>query len=98
MPHRAGPDAPLHRNQSQATAAEPPAAEQGAAPATTHHAPLGERRGLDPAQLIATLDAPLNLEGNSRNAFHAELTEVRRLAVAAANELPVVLNRRVGGR
>ncbi len=48
--------------------------------------------------LIATLDVPLNLEGNSRNAFHAELTEVRRRAVAAANELPVVPNPRVGGR
>jgi hypothetical protein len=49
-------------------------------------------------ELIATLDVPLNLEGNSRNAFHAELTEVRRRAVAAANELPVVPNPRVGGR
>jgi hypothetical protein len=48
--------------------------------------------------LIATLDVPLNLEGNSRNAFHAELTEVRRRAVAAANELPVVPNPRVGDR
>ena len=49
-------------------------------------------------RLIATLDVPLNLEGNSRNAFHAELTVVRRLAFAAANELPVVPNPRVGGR
>ena len=49
-------------------------------------------------RLIATLDLPLNLEGNSRNAFHAALTEVRRLAVAAAKELPVLPNPRVGGR
>jgi hypothetical protein len=49
-------------------------------------------------ELIATLDVPLNLEGNSRNAFHAELTEVRRRAVAAANELPVVPTSQVGGR
>ncbi|MGY1728084.1 GIY-YIG nuclease family protein [Geodermatophilus sp. SYSU D01062] len=49
-------------------------------------------------RLIATLDLPLNLEGNSRNAFHAALTEVRRSAVAAANELPVLPNPRVGGR
>ena len=43
-------------------------------------------------RLIATLDVPLNLEGNSRNAFHAELTEVRRRAVVTANELPIVPN------
>ncbi len=49
-------------------------------------------------RLIATMDVPLNLEGNSRNAFHAELIEVRRLAVAAANQSPVVPNPRVGGR
>jgi hypothetical protein len=49
-------------------------------------------------RLIATMDVPLNLEGNSRNAFHAELTEVRRRAVSAANELSVVPNPRAGGR
>jgi hypothetical protein len=49
-------------------------------------------------ELIATLDVPLNLEGNSRNAFHAQLTAVRRRAVAASNERPVVPNPRVGGR
>ncbi|MBM7808307.1 hypothetical protein JOD57_004144 [Geodermatophilus bullaregiensis] len=49
-------------------------------------------------QLIATLDLPLNLDGNSRNAFHGDLSEVRRRAVATANELPVVPNPGVGGR
>jgi hypothetical protein len=52
---------------------------------------LGER-------LIELLDVPLNLNGNSRNAFHPELTRVRRDAVVAANLLPVVPNPRVGGR
>lgn len=49
-------------------------------------------------QLIAALDLPLNLEGSTRNAFHDELTDVRRRAVAVANELPAVLNPGVGGR
>ena len=49
-------------------------------------------------QLIATLDLPLNLEGNSRNAFHAELTQVRARCVAQANALSVVPNPGVGGR
>ena len=48
--------------------------------------------------LIDLLDLPLNLDGNSRNAFHSELTRVRRDAVVAANLLPVVPNPRVGGR
>jgi hypothetical protein len=49
-------------------------------------------------ELIATLDLPLNLDGNSRNAFHVQLTEVRKRAVATANELPVVPNPGIGGR
>lgn len=44
------------------------------------------------AQLIEQLDLPFNLEGNAHNAFHPELTRVRRLAVAAANALPVLPN------
>jgi hypothetical protein len=49
-------------------------------------------------RLIELLDLPLNLDGNSRNAFHPELTRVRRVAVASANALPVVPNPGVGGR
>ncbi len=49
-------------------------------------------------ELIATLDVPLNLEGNSRNAFHSALSEVRRRAVVTADSLPVVPNPGVGGR
>jgi hypothetical protein len=49
-------------------------------------------------RLIELLDLPLNLDGNSRNAFHPELTRVRRDAVASANALPVVPNPGVGGR
>ncbi len=49
-------------------------------------------------ELIETLDLPLNLEGNDRNAFHVHLTEVRKRAVATANELPVVPNPARGGR
>lgn len=49
-------------------------------------------------RLIELLDLPLNLEGNSRNAFPPELTRARRGAVVAANQLPVVPNPRVGGR
>ncbi len=49
-------------------------------------------------QLIASLDVPLNLEGNSGNAFHSALSEVRRRAVVTADALPVVPNPGVGGR
>jgi hypothetical protein len=49
-------------------------------------------------RLIRLLDVPLNLDGNSRNAFHPELTRIRREAVASANALPVVPNPGVGGR
>ncbi|MGY1741162.1 MULTISPECIES: GIY-YIG nuclease family protein [unclassified Blastococcus] len=43
-------------------------------------------------ELIKRLDLPLNLEGNAHNAFHPELTRVRKLAVEAANALPVLPN------
>jgi hypothetical protein len=49
-------------------------------------------------RLIELLDLPLNLQGNSRHAFHQALTRVRREAVASANALPVVTNPGVGGR
>ena len=49
-------------------------------------------------QLIANLDVPLNLEGNRRNRFHAELSRVRARCVFEANALPAVPNPGVGGR
>jgi hypothetical protein len=49
-------------------------------------------------RLIDLLDLPLNLDGNSRNAFHPELTRIRKQAVVSANALPVVPNPGVGGR
>jgi hypothetical protein len=48
--------------------------------------------------LIATLDLPLNLQGNSRNSFHPELTKQRAAAVKRARGLPVIPNPGVGGR
>ena len=48
--------------------------------------------------LIAGLDLPLNLEGNSRNLFHQILTQIRVRCVAQANALPVLPNPGVGGR
>lgn len=48
--------------------------------------------------LIATIDVPLNLDGNSRNMFHPELTRARADAVRRARELPVLANPGVGGR
>jgi hypothetical protein len=48
--------------------------------------------------LIAGLDLPLNLEGNSRNQFHPILTQARVRCVAEANALPVLPNPGVGGR
>jgi hypothetical protein len=48
--------------------------------------------------LIAALDLPLNLEGNSRNLFHPELTRARARCVARANSLPVLPNPGIGGR
>jgi hypothetical protein len=49
-------------------------------------------------ELIATRDLSLNLDGNSRNGFHTDLTAIRRSAVQLANQLPVVPNPGVGGR
>lgn len=48
--------------------------------------------------VIATFDLPLNLDGNSRNAFHADLRRARARCTARANELPVVPNSGAGGR
>ena len=42
------------------------------------------------AQLIATVNLPLNLEQNSRCSFHWVLTELRRDAKRRARELPVL--------
>jgi hypothetical protein len=41
-------------------------------------------------ELIASLDVPLNLAGNTRNIFHATLTRIRADAVARARELPIL--------
>ena len=49
-------------------------------------------------ELIATVDLPLNLDGNRRNAFHAELSQIRARCVAQANALPILPNPGVGGR
>lgn len=43
-------------------------------------------------ELIASLDVPLNLQGNVRNAFHPKLTEIRKQAAHRANDLPVLPN------
>lgn len=48
--------------------------------------------------LINILDVPLNLEGNSRNRFHPELTAARAAAVARAKRLPIEPNPVRGGR
>lgn len=47
---------------------------------------------------IATLDLPLNLDGNSRNAFYGELKRVRSRCTTRADELPIVANPGIGGR
>ena len=49
-------------------------------------------------ELIAAVDLPLNLEGNSRNPFHPILTQTRAQCVAQANALAVVPNPGIGGR
>ena len=49
-------------------------------------------------RLIASVDLPLNLEGNSRNQFHQVLTGARARCVAQAEALPVLPNPGVGGR
>ena len=43
-------------------------------------------------ELIAALDLPLNLQGNSHNRFHPVLTTARARCVAQAKALPVVPN------
>jgi hypothetical protein len=48
--------------------------------------------------LIAAVDLPLNLEGNSRNRFHQVFTQTRAQCVARANALPVLPNPGIGGR
>jgi hypothetical protein len=48
-------------------------------------------------ELIATLDLPLNLQGNAHNQFHPVLTGVRARCVAQAKALPVVSNPGIGG-
>jgi hypothetical protein len=47
--------------------------------------------------LITHLDVPLNLDGNTHNRFHRELTATRAAAVASARALPIVANPGVGG-
>jgi hypothetical protein len=48
-------------------------------------------------ELIAELDLPLNLQGNSHNRFHPVLTGARAVCVAQAKALPVVPNPGIGG-
>jgi hypothetical protein len=48
-------------------------------------------------ELIATLDLPLNLQGNPLNQFHPVLAGVRAECVAQAKALPVVPNPGIGG-
>jgi hypothetical protein len=49
-------------------------------------------------ELISSLDVPLNLQGNARNAFHPILTRRRAIAVAVARSLPILPNPGIGGR
>jgi hypothetical protein len=48
--------------------------------------------------LIAGLDLPLNLEGNSRNEFHQVLIQARARCASEANALPALPNPGIGGR
>jgi hypothetical protein len=48
-------------------------------------------------ELIATLDLPLNLQGNGHNRFHPLLTQARARCVSSSRELPVVPNPGTGG-
>ena len=48
-------------------------------------------------KLIATLDLPLNLQGNLLNQFHPVLAGVRAECVAQAKALPAVPNPGIGG-
>ena len=50
------------------------------------------------ARLIASLDVPLNIDGNSHNEFHPSLVAARAGAVAKARLLPIAPNSGVGGR
>ncbi|WP_437425846.1 GIY-YIG nuclease family protein [Williamsia muralis] len=43
-------------------------------------------------ELIESLDVPLNLQGNVRNAYHPKLTEIRLQAALRARELPMLPN------
>ncbi|PYE14050.1 hypothetical protein DFR67_114149 [Williamsia limnetica] len=45
-------------------------------------------------ELIASLDVPLNLQGNRHNTFHPELSALRVRAKRGAEELPVLPNLR----
>jgi hypothetical protein len=49
------------------------------------------------AELIASLDLPLNLQANSHNQFHPVLTAARARCVAQAKSLPVLPNPGIGG-
>jgi hypothetical protein len=69
--------------------------------------PFGPNRGTDTGlwrtgeledELIATLDLPLNLQGNPLNLFHPVLAGVRAECAAQAKALPVVPNPGTGGR
>ena len=42
------------------------------------------------SELIATLDLPLNIQGNKRNAFYPELKRLRRAAAVSADKLRVL--------
>jgi hypothetical protein len=48
-------------------------------------------------ELIAALDLPLNLQGNSHNRFNSVLTAARASCVSQARALPVVPNPGIGG-
>jgi GIY-YIG catalytic domain len=48
-------------------------------------------------ELIAALDLPLNLQGNSHNRFHSILTGARAKCVAQAKAMPVLANPGIGG-
>jgi hypothetical protein len=48
-------------------------------------------------ELIAALDLPLNLQGNSHNRFHSVLTAARARCVRQARALLVVPNPSIGG-
>lgn len=43
-------------------------------------------------ELIESLDVPLNLQGNLRNAYHPKLTQIRLQAALTAKQLPVLPN------